>query len=222
MRIRIVRLCRLRELFNDPSTRSSFLPALASPTRGVRSRTSIRRSPPTAPRRASRAMASSLPSRTDSPTATSWRSCLPLGADSGDACFASLSNRSSSRCSTESPARRDGGVVTFLGIVRDDSGDGRRVHALWIRSLRVDGAARVRDHRVRGARPFRRGAASAIVHRVGEVRAGEISVAVLAAAPHRAAAFDACRYAIDELKRRAPIWKKECYADGSAQWRSGA
>ena len=57
----------------------------------------------------------------------------------------------------------------------------------------------------------------AIVHRVGEVRVGEISVAVLASAAHRGAAFDACRYAIDEVKSRAPIWKRERYADGSAR-----
>lgn len=55
----------------------------------------------------------------------------------------------------------------------------------------------------------------AIVHRVGRVPVGEPSVVVAAAAPHRGAAFDACRYAIDELKARAPIWKQEHYADGS-------
>jgi molybdopterin synthase catalytic subunit len=116
---------------------------------------------------------------------------------------------------------RDGGTVTFLGIVREDSGDGRRVRALWYEACEMmalrefESIADEARHRFGGVRV-------AIIHRIGEVRAGEISVAVLAAAAHRAAAFDACRYAIDELKRRAPIWKKECYADGSAQWRSGA
>jgi molybdopterin synthase catalytic subunit/molybdopterin converting factor small subunit len=55
----------------------------------------------------------------------------------------------------------------------------------------------------------------AILHRVGVVPLGATSVAVVAAAPHREAAFDAARYAIDELKARAPIWKSERFADGS-------
>ena len=55
----------------------------------------------------------------------------------------------------------------------------------------------------------------AIVHRVGRVAVREPSVVIAAAAPHRGAAFDACRYAIEELKARAPIWKSEHYADGS-------
>lgn len=55
----------------------------------------------------------------------------------------------------------------------------------------------------------------AIVHRVGEVAVGESSVLIVAASPHRAGAFEACRYAIEELKARAPIWKAERFADGS-------
>jgi molybdopterin synthase catalytic subunit len=55
----------------------------------------------------------------------------------------------------------------------------------------------------------------AIVHRVGEVPLGEPSVMIAVAAAHRGAAFDACRYAIEELKARAPIWKSEQFADGS-------
>jgi len=54
----------------------------------------------------------------------------------------------------------------------------------------------------------------AIVHRIGDVPLGDISVAIVAVAPHRDAAFDAARYAIDETKARAPIWKAERFADG--------
>jgi MoaE-MoaD fusion protein len=54
----------------------------------------------------------------------------------------------------------------------------------------------------------------AIVHRLGGVPLGEVSIAVVAVSPHRAAAFDAARYAIDETKARAPIWKAEQFADG--------
>ena len=113
----------------------------------------------------------------------------------------------------------DGGVVTFLGIVRDADDDGKPVSALEyeafepmalreFESIASEARERFGDVRV------------AIVHRVGDVRVGEIAVAVLASAAHRGAAFEACRYAIDELKRRAPIWKKERYADGSARWRA--
>jgi molybdopterin synthase catalytic subunit len=55
----------------------------------------------------------------------------------------------------------------------------------------------------------------AIVHRVGEVAVGESSVIIVVASPHRSEAFEACRYAIEELKARAPIWKSERFADGS-------
>jgi len=55
----------------------------------------------------------------------------------------------------------------------------------------------------------------AIVHRLGEVEVGESSVVIAVASPHRAEAFEACRYAIEELKARVPIWKAERFADGS-------
>lgn len=55
----------------------------------------------------------------------------------------------------------------------------------------------------------------AIVHRTGDVAVGQTSVLIAVAAPHRGAAFDACRYAIEELKARAPIWKAEHFTDGS-------
>ncbi|MDQ6943545.1 MAG: molybdenum cofactor biosynthesis protein MoaE, partial [Candidatus Eremiobacteraeota bacterium] len=58
----------------------------------------------------------------------------------------------------------------------------------------------------------------AMVHRTGRVALGEPSVAVVVAAPHRGAAFDACRYAIDALKSRVAVWKREVYRDGGAAW----
>jgi molybdopterin synthase catalytic subunit len=57
----------------------------------------------------------------------------------------------------------------------------------------------------------------AIAHRVGHLEIGELAVVVAAAAPHRAEAFEACRFAIDRLKERVPIWKKEVSSDG-AEW----
>lgn len=112
-----------------------------------------------------------------------------------------------------------GGIVTFGGVVRERSDDDRAViglayeayDALAIAEFEVianEARERFGDVRV------------AIVHRVGELAIGETAVVVSVASAHRAQAFDACEYAIDELKRRAPIWKKERYVDGHDEWRS--
>lgn len=111
----------------------------------------------------------------------------------------------------------DGGVATFLGIVRETADDGRPVTGLFYEAFDVM-AIREFERIADEARERFGDVTLAIVHRVGELRVGEISVAVVAAAPHRAAAFDACRYAIDQLKSRAAIWKQERYADGNAAW----
>jgi molybdopterin synthase catalytic subunit len=58
----------------------------------------------------------------------------------------------------------------------------------------------------------------AVRHRLGLVAVGEPSVAIVAAAPHRAQAFDACRYVIEEVKRHLPVWKREIRRDGSEVW----
>ena len=113
----------------------------------------------------------------------------------------------------------EGALVTFLGIVRDDARDGRAVVGLSYEAYEsmacnefeaIDAQARERFGDVR----------LWIAHAVGDLAVGEVAVAVAAAAQHRAAAFEACRFAIDQLKARAPIWKKERYADGEAQWRA--
>ena len=58
----------------------------------------------------------------------------------------------------------------------------------------------------------------AMIHRVGKLEIGEVSVAVAVASPHRKAAFEACQYAMDRLKQIVPIWKREVWADGEAEW----
>ena len=58
----------------------------------------------------------------------------------------------------------------------------------------------------------------ALQHRVGLIPVGEASIAIAAAAPHRDAAFAACRYVIEEVKKRLPVWKKELRGDGRATW----
>ncbi len=118
-------------------------------------------------------------------------------------------------------ARPDCGAVSvFLGTTRDHH-DGRAVVNLFYEAYRPM-ALEVLGRIERDAVERFAIAACRIVHRLGDVPPGQASVAVVAAAAHRAAAFDACRWAVDELKRSAPIWKKESYADGGAAWIEGA
>lgn len=112
-----------------------------------------------------------------------------------------------------------GAVVTFLGVVRDHHA-GRRVTRLEYEAyipLAEKALARIADE-VRAEWPDVR---LAIHHRVGRLDIGEISVAIAAAAPHRADAFAAARYAIERVKQIAPIWKREFFAGGEA-WIEGA
>lgn len=110
-----------------------------------------------------------------------------------------------------------GGVAMFLGVVRDRASDGRPVSGLAYEAHEAMALAEFAEI-TREVSARYAGVRLGIVHRVGELRVGEIAVAVCAASPHRAQAFDACRYAIDELKARASIWKKERYADGTGDW----
>jgi molybdopterin synthase catalytic subunit len=61
-------------------------------------------------------------------------------------------------------------------------------------------------------------ASVALEHRIGRLEIGDVAVAIAAAAAHRDAAFMACRYVIEQVKRRVPLWKREDYADGSQAW----
>lgn len=110
-----------------------------------------------------------------------------------------------------------GGVAMFLGVVRDRASDGRPVTGLNYEAHEAMALAEFAEITGEVSAKYA-GVRLGIVHRVGELRVGEIAVAVCAASPHRAQAFDACRYAIDELKTRASIWKKERYADGTGDW----
>jgi molybdopterin synthase catalytic subunit len=106
-----------------------------------------------------------------------------------------------------------GGVVTFAGIVRERSDDDRPVTGLSYEAHEAMAIAEF--ERIGEEARARFGACEiGVVHRTGDLRIGEVAVAVVVAAAHRGAAFEACEYIIDELKARAPIWKKEHYADG--------
>ena len=109
-----------------------------------------------------------------------------------------------------------GAVCTFLGTARRTS-EGRVVNLLRydaypemaekvIEEILVEAMRRHPDARVEA------------LHRLGPCPLGEASVAVVAAAPHRDAAFAACRFTIDAIKERAPIWKQEVFDDGAARW----
>ena len=108
---------------------------------------------------------------------------------------------------------RDGAVVTFHGVVREYSDNGRAVRYLEYEAYPEMAEAQMRAI---GAEIKRRWDIDdvAMVHRIGRLEIGEASVVIAVAAPHRGEAFDACEYAIDTLKATVPIWKKEVFADG--------
>jgi molybdopterin synthase catalytic subunit len=112
----------------------------------------------------------------------------------------------------------DGAIVTFDGCVRNQS-HGRPTLYLDYEAYESMALAKMQEiaAEVRAKFAIDR---VAIVHRLGRLEIGETSVFIAVSAPHRAAAFDACRYAIDTLKRSVPIWKKEYFEDG-AVWADG-
>jgi molybdopterin synthase catalytic subunit len=118
---------------------------------------------------------------------------------------------------TESVRRPDcGGVVLFLGTVRDLTGE-QVTKALDYEAypeMAEKKLAQVEEE-TRARWPV---GEMALVHRLGHLDVGEVSVAVAVACPHRAQAFEACRHAIDRLKEIVPIWKKENWADGTSEW----
>ena len=114
---------------------------------------------------------------------------------------------------------QDGAAILFLGVVRDHA-DGRPVEGMRydayvemadgvLAQIASEAAERLGTDRV------------AVVHRTGELAIGEVSVAIAVSSPHRAEAFDATRYVIEEIKKRLPVWKKEHYADGGTAWVAG-
>lgn len=109
-----------------------------------------------------------------------------------------------------------GGLVVFEGWVRDHN-DGRRVLRLEYEAF--EPLARSEGERVLSQAEARFGVKRALcVHRVGALAIGDLAVWVGVATAHRGEAFDACRFIIDEIKHRLPIWKKEHYTDGDSGW----
>lgn len=110
-----------------------------------------------------------------------------------------------------------GAVLVFLGTVRD-SHQGRRVEKLTYsayRMMAVEGLRRI----VADLEASSPGLRATVVHRLGEVPVGEPSVVIAVASPHRAAAYEASRTALERLKTEVPIWKREHYTEGPPVWR---
>jgi len=118
---------------------------------------------------------------------------------------------------TEQVRRGDSGaVVLFLGTVRDLTGE-RVTVALDYEAYPAMAEKKMAEIEVETRQRWPVGE-MVLEHRLGHLDVGDVSVAVAVSCPHRAQAFEACRYAIDRLKELVPIWKKENWADGSTEW----
>jgi molybdopterin synthase catalytic subunit len=109
-----------------------------------------------------------------------------------------------------------GGTCIFLGTVRngpDDQGVTAIEYSAYEEMVEAEFGRLLAD--ARGRWPEAR---IVVRHRLGAIPVGEASIAIAAAAPHRAQAFEACRYVIEEVKRRGPVWKKELRLDGTEVW----
>ncbi len=115
-------------------------------------------------------------------------------------------------------AGADGAVCVFDGIVRNNTRDRQTLCLDYEAKLpmaltQMEGLAREALQRF-AVRDL------ALLHRLGRLHIGETSVLIVVASAHRGAAFEACRWLIDTLKKQVPIWKKECFVDG-AVWADG-
>jgi molybdopterin synthase catalytic subunit len=108
-----------------------------------------------------------------------------------------------------------GGVATFTGLVRNHH-QGRGVIGLEYSAYEPMAEQEMRA--ILAEAGTRWAVRLAATHRVGALSIGEVAVAIAAAGAHRGEAFDACRYVIEEVKRRVPIWKRERYTDGTEAW----
>jgi len=109
-----------------------------------------------------------------------------------------------------------GAVCTFQGTVRDLTGDRRTVSLRYeaYPEMALKKMAELEDEARRRWPVIE----LALVHRVGDLDLGEVSVVVAVSCPHRGQAFEACRWLIDSLKEVVPIWKRETWEDGEQEW----
>lgn len=114
----------------------------------------------------------------------------------------------------------DGAVLLFLGTVRDHS-EGRVVDGVTYEAYEEMARDLLQAIAAEAAEILGTGDV-AVLHRVGELDVGEVSVAIAVSSPHRAEAYEASRYVIEEIKKRLPVWKQERYRDGEEAWVRGA
>lgn len=113
----------------------------------------------------------------------------------------------------------DGAVILFLGTVRNHA-EGRAVSGMTYEAYASMAEGVLAE--IAGEAGERFGTDRlAVVHRTGALTLGEISVAIAVSTPHRAEAYDASRYVIEEIKKRLPVWKHEHFADGGSDWVAG-
>ncbi len=110
----------------------------------------------------------------------------------------------------------DGGVCSFFGVVRNHH-LGRATARIAYESYGPMAEAEI-GRIVDGLAAEWPDTLVLVRHRVGMLEVGEVAVAIVAFSPHRAASFAACRAAIDRIKTRAPIWKREFHPDGTSDW----
>jgi molybdopterin synthase catalytic subunit len=110
----------------------------------------------------------------------------------------------------------DGGICVFLGVVRNEN-EGRPTISIQYEAYGPMAEAEMARIVLRIEEEWP-DARLRLQHRAGRLEVGEVSVAVVATAPHRREAFEACRAAIDRIKTSVPIWKKEFHPDGSSEW----
>lgn len=116
-------------------------------------------------------------------------------------------------------APEDGARLLFLGVVRNHN-DGRAVSGLHYEAYREMAESVLTEIAREGAEILGTDRIT-VVHRVGDLEVGEVSVAVAVSSPHRAQAYDASRYVMREIKERLPVWKKERYVEGESAWVGG-
>ena len=109
-----------------------------------------------------------------------------------------------------------GAVCLFLGTVREMTGE-RRTTSLEYEAYPTMAVRKLEELEAEARRRWPV-IEVALVHRVGQLDLGEVSVAVAVSTPHRGHAFEACRWLIDTLKEVVPIWKRELWADGTEEW----
>lgn len=113
----------------------------------------------------------------------------------------------------------DGAALLFLGVVRNHA-DGRSVQGMHYDAYEGMAEAVLREIATEASERLGTDHVS-VVHRTGDLDVGEVSVAIAVSSPHRAEAYEASRYVIEEIKKRLPVWKREHYVDGDDAWVEG-